>query len=55
VNPTWIEDGPWEKDGILDVDVGRDHTIVVSNKGIVWTWGSNEWGQLGKFLFRIFI
>ncbi|KAJ3135391.1 hypothetical protein HK100_002753 [Physocladia obscura] len=29
------------------VSVGPDHSVAVSEKGEVFTWGSNKWGQLG--------
>lgn len=31
------------------VTLGRDHTVVVMMKGDVLTFGSNKFGQLGKF------
>ncbi|MGN0106988.1 MAG: Ig-like domain-containing protein, partial [Hominilimicola sp.] len=30
------------------VAVGQDHTVVLKADGTVWTWGSNEYGQLGR-------
>uniref|UniRef100_A0A0L8HTX3 HECT-type E3 ubiquitin transferase n=1 Tax=Octopus bimaculoides TaxID=37653 RepID=A0A0L8HTX3_OCTBM len=33
---------------IIDIDVGSEHTIVLSNEGDVWVWGSNAEGQLGN-------
>ena len=32
---------------ILQVSCGMDHTAALSSAGIVLTWGSNEFGQLG--------
>jgi alpha-tubulin suppressor-like RCC1 family protein len=26
---------------------GTAHTVVLTDTGAVWTWGSNNWGQLG--------
>lgn len=32
---------------IVAVALGQDHTMAVSDKGELFTWGSNEFGQLG--------
>ena len=32
---------------ILDVGVGYDHLIVLTEKGDIWTTGNNRYGQLG--------
>jgi alpha-tubulin suppressor-like RCC1 family protein len=32
---------------ITSVQLGHTHTIALSSDGIVYTWGSNEYGQLG--------
>nr|XP_026694983.1 probable E3 ubiquitin-protein ligase HERC1 isoform X2 [Ciona intestinalis] len=32
---------------IIDISVGAEHTIALTSKGIVYTWGSNTDGQLG--------
>ncbi len=33
--------------GIKDIAVGIDHFIILKSDGSVWTWGSNNYGQLG--------
>ena len=35
---------------VVEVAVGPDHTVVVMNNGRVWSWGSNEFAQLGTRL-----
>lgn len=37
-------------DPVNAVALGQDHTIVVTKSGAVWTWGSNQHGQLGYSL-----
>jgi alpha-tubulin suppressor-like RCC1 family protein len=32
------------------VSLGLDHTVVILEDGGVWTWGTNQWGQLGYVL-----
>ncbi|NJK71247.1 MAG: hypothetical protein HC932_03270, partial [Thermales bacterium] len=34
--------------GILKVEAGAFHNIARKNDGTIWTWGSNEFGQLGN-------
>jgi alpha-tubulin suppressor-like RCC1 family protein len=34
-------------DPVAAVALGQDHTIAVTKSGAVWTWGSNQHGQLG--------
>ena len=33
---------------VVQVSVGRYHTIAVTVDGSVYTWGLNDWGQLGR-------
>ncbi len=33
---------------VIQVAVGRYHTIAVTNKGELYSWGLNDWGQLGR-------
>ena len=33
---------------IIQVSTGRYHTIALSEAGSVYTWGLNDWGQLGR-------
>ncbi|SLM33799.1 Regulator of chromosome condensation, RCC1 [Lasallia pustulata] len=35
---------------VVDVGLGQNHTVVVSNEGEVFTWGTNVFGQLGYAL-----
>jgi inhibitor of Bruton tyrosine kinase len=37
-------------DPVASVALGQDHTIVVTTTGAVYTWGSNQHGQLGYAL-----
>ncbi|KAF8537762.1 regulator of chromosome condensation 1/beta-lactamase-inhibitor protein II [Trichophaea hybrida] len=38
------------KKRVQEVALGQDHTVVVLDGGEVWTWGSNQAGQLGYAL-----
>ena len=42
-----IEGGGLAGQQIVDVGLGQNHTIAVSDTGNLWTWGSNDDGQLG--------
>ena len=33
--------------GVIALVAGRDHSVAVKNDGTVWTWGRNQYGQLG--------
>jgi alpha-tubulin suppressor-like RCC1 family protein len=33
--------------GVTAIAVGLDHTVALKQDGTVWTWGLNEYGQLG--------
>lgn len=37
---------------IVDVALGRDHTVAVTVSGSVITFGNNDYGQLGKQIMR---
>lgn len=47
--PTLLEitNGNGQKQEVIDVAVGLEHTMVVVNGGRVFAWGSNQYGQLG--------
>lgn len=49
LNPTSITP---EKVGIINdivaVEAGSEHSIALRRDGTVWTWGNNEYGQLGN-------
>lgn len=36
-----------ENDYIVDVKCGASHSLALSNKGYIYVWGSNSYGQLG--------
>jgi len=36
---------------IIDISCGKKHTLALSDQGIVFSWGSNEYGQLGLDVF----
>ncbi|KAK2744269.1 hypothetical protein FQN57_004354 [Myotisia sp. PD_48] len=45
-----VESGALSGKRIISVSLGQDHTIAVSDKGEVFSWGSNKYGQLGYSL-----
>lgn len=42
-----IHGGGLSNKRVIDVGLGQNHTIAISNRGEVFTWGSNSFGQLG--------
>lgn len=48
--PTSITEEPDESDDvkIVKISAGSNHTIVIDEEATVYTWGSNEFGQLGN-------
>ena len=34
-------------ENVVDVSCGREHSLVVTDKGVVYTFGSDDYGQLG--------
>ena len=43
--------GQMQKNGdvvIEDIKLGENFTLALSNKGVVYSWGINEYGQLGQ-------
>jgi alpha-tubulin suppressor-like RCC1 family protein len=32
---------------VIDIAAGSRHSVAVKDDGTVWTWGENDWGQLG--------
>lgn len=32
---------------IIDISCGKKHTLALSDQGVIFSWGSNEFGQLG--------
>jgi alpha-tubulin suppressor-like RCC1 family protein len=47
--PTLLElyNGNGQKQPVIDVALGLEHTVAVVKGGRVFVWGSNRWGQLG--------
>jgi len=37
-----------ERHRVLQVDLGREHGVLLSDAGIAFTWGDNRYGQLGR-------
>lgn len=35
------------RERVIAVALGQDHTLALTNSGSVWSWGSNNFGQLG--------
>jgi alpha-tubulin suppressor-like RCC1 family protein len=33
---------------VSDVACGRNHILTISNKGEIFSWGDNEFGQIGN-------
>ncbi|KAL8767071.1 MAG: hypothetical protein Q9209_006298 [Squamulea sp. 1 TL-2023] len=42
--------GGLESRKVIDIGLGQNHTIAVTSKGEVYTWGNNSFGQLGYTL-----
>ena len=42
---------PTPLSGVIAIAAGRDHSVAVKSDGTVWTWGSNQYGQLGDNSF----
>lgn len=38
------------EDRICQISCGKRHTAAVSQEGFLYTWGSNEYGQLGRLV-----
>ncbi|CAJ1946243.1 unnamed protein product [Cylindrotheca closterium] len=50
-NDGQVSVGKWiPEDGspLVDVGCGRRHTVAVDEKGRIWTFGENKYGQLGR-------
>ncbi|KAI9800928.1 MAG: hypothetical protein M1833_003065 [Piccolia ochrophora] len=47
-----IDGGPLRGQRIIDVGLGQNHTLAVTNAGDLLTWGINTFGQLGYTLPR---
>lgn len=48
VRPVYVVDCYGQKlNGVIDISAARDHGAAVKTDGTVWTWGRNDYGQLG--------
>ena len=48
-NPIYVKDKNGNKlTGVTDISAARDHAAAVKADGTVWTWGRNDYGQLGN-------
>ncbi|ETR73398.1 MAG: hypothetical protein OMM_00995 [Candidatus Magnetoglobus multicellularis str. Araruama] len=36
---------------MIAIDAGKFHSVALDHFGILWTWGYNDWGQLGNGTF----
>lgn len=45
--PVLVAGTPGIGGGFLTMDMHRHHAVAVGNDGSVWSWGRNQWGQLG--------
>lgn len=37
---------------VIKVSCAKDHTVVVTEQGHVWSFGSNQYGQLGFIIYK---
>ena len=44
-------DAAEDRDVAPMISAGKNHTVALRSDGTVWTWGSNEYGQLGDNTF----
>ena len=51
-SPIRIDQDGFDGDAVKCVAVGKDHTLCLTEKGIVFAWGSADHGQLGTWLGR---
>lgn len=49
-NFTCIETGGLASKKIISVALGQDHTLAITERGEIFSWGSNKFGQLGYSL-----
>jgi alpha-tubulin suppressor-like RCC1 family protein len=38
--------------GVVEMAVGRNHSLAVRSDGTVWAWGANNYGQLGDLTLQ---
>ncbi|KAL5343641.1 hypothetical protein BJX70DRAFT_117175 [Aspergillus crustosus] len=47
-----IEGGGLAKKKVVSIALGQDHTLAITDRGDIFSWGSNKFGQLGYGLPR---
>jgi alpha-tubulin suppressor-like RCC1 family protein len=47
ITPTNVNSSSLNQGNIVKIITGEDHVLALRNDGTVWTWGNNEFGQLG--------
>jgi alpha-tubulin suppressor-like RCC1 family protein len=48
VSSTWLPVQVSNLTNASAIAAGDDHSVALRADGTVWTWGANEWGQLGN-------
>ncbi|QDZ17710.1 chromosome condensation regulation protein [Chloropicon primus] len=46
--PTLVTGNGLESQNITDIAAGSRFVVALSERGAIWTWGSNDFGQLGQ-------
>ena len=46
------EEGKGHLKEIVDISLGRNHTIALNKNGEIFVWGSNKYGQLGNEILK---
>lgn len=52
-SPTLVQ-GPLTGERVKQVACGAEHSVAITDRGEVFTWGQNSSGQLGEFHITIF-
>jgi alpha-tubulin suppressor-like RCC1 family protein len=55
-NPTNIieEEGILKNRKIIDISAGNGHSLILSNEGIIFSFGENSFGKLVLFFLNFF-
>ena len=48
LRPHRVVGGGFDRVDVVGVAVGEFHTVALSSEGVMWSWGSNANGQLGR-------
>jgi alpha-tubulin suppressor-like RCC1 family protein len=48
LSPSKLKHAALEASSVVDLSCGRNHTVLVSDDGLVFSWGSNMNGSLGR-------